>query len=116
MPGPVKLILEIGVFEILEVQYGGVLNQSQAGIGAHALGEKTVNQGNDPSENVRRDGQGKFHGEQQENILELIIVQTVIQRFEIMRRLDNRDNAVNNQLSHIEYRYRQHSANKTQRQ
>ena len=62
-PRPLKLVLELGILEILEVESRGMLHQAHAGTVRHPLRQETVDQRHHPAQHVRQHRQREL-GEQ----------------------------------------------------
>ena len=60
--GAVEPVLQFAVFEVFEIELGGMLHEPDAGIGVEPIGEERIDEGDDPAEDIGGDGRARIQG------------------------------------------------------
>ena len=103
--GPLQLVVEGAVLELVEVELGGVLHQADGGLVGEQVAEQRIEQGHAPAEGIGKNGEAEFQRHQREHRREHALQG---------RLAAEADNGVEDELAHVEHGHRQGSAQQAQ--
>ncbi|MNV19490.1 hypothetical protein D3C71_1103550 [compost metagenome] len=113
-PRAVQLVLQVRIFEVLQVQLGGVFHQPHAGDVGEQLGEQAVGIVHRAAQQVRDDRQAELEGQQAQQGIEQAAGEGLAKRREAGLVLAQVQCRIDDQLAHVEHGHRQQCADQAQ--
>jgi len=113
-PCPVQFVLQVGVFEILQVQLGGVFHQAHAGDVGEQLRQQGIGVADHAAKQVRGHRQAELEREQAQQGIEQATGQRLAERREAGIMLAELHGGIDDQLAYVQHRHRQQRADHAQ--